>query len=216
MNLAKQIVPALLLTLVLTVLTGLVYPLAVTGIALLVFPHQARGSLIVDHGRVAGSELIGQPFTGPGLFHGRPSAAGNAGYDATASSGSNLGPTSKALADRLAASVKDLGPHPGREIPAGQSGVGGIPAGQSSVGGIPADLVTASGSGLDPHISPAAAELQVARVARERGLSEEAVRRLVRGATEGPQWGFLGEPRVNVLLLNRSLWRSLAAARADM
>lgn len=201
MNLAKQIVPALLLTLVLTVLTGLVYPLAVTGIALLVFPHQARGSLIVDHGRVAGSELIGQPFTGPGLFHGRPSAAGNAGYDATASSGSNLGPTSKALADRLAASVKDLGPHPGREILAGQSGVGGIPA----------DLVTASGSGLDPHISPAAAELQVARVARERGLSEEAVRRLVRGATEGPQWGFLGEPRVNVLLLNRML-----TARPDM
>jgi len=188
MNLTKQVVPAILLTLVLTVLTGLIYPLVVTGIALVVFPHQARGSLIVDHGQVAGSELIGQPFTGPGFFHGRVSAsgaAGSTGYDATASSGSNLGPTSRALADRLAASVKDLGEHPGRDIPA--------------------DLVTASGSGLDPHVSPAAAEFQVARVARERGLSEEAVRRLVRRATEGPQWGFLGEPRVNVLLLNRSL-----------
>jgi K+-transporting ATPase ATPase C chain len=196
MNVAKHIVPAILLTLVLTVLTGLVYPLAVTGIALVVFPHQARGSLIVDHGWVAGSELIGQPFTGPGFFHGRVSAAGSAGYDATASTGSNLGPTSRALAERLAASVKDLGEHPGNEIPA--------------------DLVTASGSGLDPHISPAAAEFQVARVARERGLPEETVRRLVRRATEGPQWGFLGEPRVNVLLLNRSLGRSLAAARAGM
>jgi len=187
MDLTKHFVPAILLTLVLTVLTGLVYPLAVTGIALVVFPHQARGSLIVDHGHVAGSELIGQPFTGPGFFHGRPSAAGTAGYDATASSGSNLGPTSQLLADRLAASVKDLG------------------ADASRPGGIPADLVTASGSGLDPHLSPAAAEFQVARVARERGLTEDAVRRLVRQATEGPQWGFLGEPRVNVLLLNRSL-----------
>ena len=200
MNVTKHIVPAILLTLVLTVLTGLVYPLAVTGVALVLFPHQARGSLVVDHGRVAGSELIGQPFTGPGFFHGRVSAAGaagSAGYDATASGGSNLGPTSKALADRLAASVKDLGTDASRP--------GGIPAGQPGVGGIPADLVTASGSGLDPHISPAAAEFQVARVARERGLSEDAVRRLVRRATEGPQWGFLGEPRVNVLLLNRSL-----------
>lgn len=197
MNVTKHIVPAILLTLVLTILTGLVYPLVVTGLALVLFPHQARGSLIVDHGQVAGSELIGQPFTGPGFFHGRVSAAGSAGYDATASTGSNLGPTSKALADRLAASVKDLGP---------------LPAGTS----IPADLVTASGSGLDPHLSPAAAEFQVARVARERGLSEEAVRRLVRQATEGPQWGFLGEPRVNVLLLNRSLGRSLAAVRPDM
>jgi potassium-transporting ATPase KdpC subunit len=196
-NVTKHIVPAILLTLVLTVLTGLVYPLAVTGIAFVVFPHQARGSLVVDHGRVAGSELIGQPFTGPGFFHSRPSSAGNAGYDATASGGSNLGPTSKALADRLAASVKDLGTDASRP--------GGIPAGQPGVGGIPADLVTASGSGLDPHVSPAAAEFQVARVARARGLSEDAVRRLVRRATEGPQWGFLGEPRVNVLLLNRSL-----------
>jgi len=187
MDLTKHFVPAILLTLVLTVLTGLVYPLAVTGIALVVFPHQARGSLVTDHGHVAGSELIGQPFTGPGFFHSRPSAAGNAGYDATASTGSNLGPTSKALADRLAASVKDLGTDASRP------------------GGIPADMVTASGSGLDPHISPAAAEFQVARVARERGIAEEAVRRLVRRATEGPQWGFLGEPRVNVLLLNRSL-----------
>jgi len=166
MNVAKHFVPAILLTLVLTVLTGLFYPLVVTGIALVVFPHQARGSLIVDHGRVAGSELIGQPFTGPGFFHSRVSAAGSAGYDATASSGSNLGPTSRALAERLAASVKDLG------------------ADASRPGGIPADLVTASGSGLDPHLSPAAAEFQVARVARERGLPEEAVRRLVRQATE--------------------------------
>jgi K+-transporting ATPase ATPase C chain len=184
MSLAKQLVPAVLVTAVLTVLLGLIYPLAVTGLALVLFPGQARGSLIVDHGRVVGSRLIGQPFSGPGLFHGRPSAAGS-GYDATASGGSNLGPTSRALADRVAASVRDLGGGPGRPVPG--------------------DLVTASGSGLDPHISPAAAELQVARVARERGLPEAAVRDLVRQATEGRQWGFLGEPRVNVLELNLAL-----------
>jgi K+-transporting ATPase ATPase C chain len=184
MSFAKQIVPAVLVTLVLTVLLGLVYPLVTTGLALVLFPDQARGSLIVDHGRVVGSRLIGQPFSGPGLFHGRPSAAGS-GYDPTASSGSNLGPTNKALADRVTASVRDFGGGPGRPVPV--------------------DLVTASGSGLDPHISPAAAELQVARVARERGLPEAAVRDLVRRATEGRQWGFLGEPRVNVLELNLSL-----------
>jgi K+-transporting ATPase ATPase C chain len=184
MGFAKQLVPAVLVTLVLTVLLGLAYPLAVTGIALVLFPGAARGSLIVDHGRVVGSRLIGQPFSGPGLFHGRPSAAGS-GYDPMASGGSNLGPTSRALAERVAASVEELGGSPGHPVPV--------------------DLVTASGSGLDPHISPAAADLQVPRVARERGLPQAEVRRLVRQATEGRQWGLLGEPRVNVLLLNRSL-----------
>jgi len=184
MTFTKQLVPAVLVTLVLTVLLGLVYPLVVTGLALVLFPAQARGSLLVDHGRVIGSRLIGQPFSGPGFFHGRPSAAGS-GYDATASSGSNLGPTSRALADRVAASVKD--------------------SGGSSARPVPADLVTASGSGLDPHITPAAADFQVPRVARERGMPEAAVRELVRRATDGRQWGFLGEPRVNVLELNLAL-----------
>jgi K+-transporting ATPase ATPase C chain len=188
MAFAKQIVPAVLMTAVLTVLLGLVYPLAVTGLALALFPHQARGSLIVDDGRVVGSRLIGQPFSAPGFFHGRPSAAGG-GYDPMASGGSNLGPTSRDLAKRVGAAVAALGGSPSRPVPA--------------------DLATASGSGLDPHISPAAADLQVARVARARGLSAAAVRRLVQQATEGRQWGFLGEPRVNVLQLNLSL-----AARA--
>jgi len=189
MGFAKQLVPAVLVTLVLTVLLGLAYPLAVTGIALVAFPDQARGSLVVDHGRVIGSRLIGQPFTGPGYFHGRPSAAGS-GYDPLASGGSNLGPTSQLLADRVAASVRDFGGGPGR---------------RSGVDGVPVDLVTASGSGLDPDVSPAAAEIQIPRVARARGLPEDAVRRLVEQATTGRQWGFLGEPRVNVLRLNLAL-----------
>jgi K+-transporting ATPase ATPase C chain len=176
------------LTLVLCAITGLLYPAVVTVIAQLVFPRQANGSIVTLNGRPVGSELIGQAFTAPYYFHSRPSAAG-AGYDATASAGTNKGPTDLKLADTLIAGavaqvVKDDGAEKGK---------------------IPADMVTASASGLDPHVSPANAELQVARVARERGADAEAVRTLVQRHIEGRQLGFLGEPRVNVLLLNIAL-----------
>jgi len=152
----------------------------------MLFPKQANGELITQGGKLVGSHLIGQPFTAPGYFYSRPSAAGAAGYDPTASGGSNLGPTNKVLIDRVSASVKALQP----TNPA-------VP--------IPADLVTTSGSGLDPHISPAAAEFQVPRVAHERGMSAQDVRALVQKHTEGRQFGLLGEPRVNVLDLNLDL-----------
>jgi K+-transporting ATPase ATPase C chain len=177
--------PALVLTLLLCGITGAVYPGIVTALAQALFPWQANGSLVTVGGRVVGSALIGQRFTRPEYFHPRPSAAGD-GYDATASSGTNKGPTDRKLADTLvagavAAVVREDGAAPGH---------------------IPSDMVTSSASGLDPHISPANAELQVARVARARGVGEAAVRAVLARHVEGRQFGFLGEPRVNVLLLN--------------
>lgn len=178
--------PALTLTLVLCVVTGLVYPGIVTGIAQVLFPRQANGSLISVNGRVVGSALIGQSFTRPEYFHGRPSAAGD-GYDPRVSSGTNKGPTDSTLAARIAMRV---------DRAVAEGGVRGQ---------IPADLVTASGSGLDPHISPASARLQAPRVAAARGVTAANVQALVDGHTEQRTLGFLGEPRVNVLLLNIAL-----------
>ncbi len=183
-----QLRTGLLMTLVFTVLTGMVYPLLITAIAQGAFHEKANGSLVVRDGKVVGSALLAQKFTRAEYFHPRPSAAGNDGYDAAGSSGSNLGPTSKKLADRVRASVEAFR----KENP-------------EFTGPIPADLLTASASGLDPHVSPAAAEAQVARVARARGMQAEAVRAMVAARTERPDLGILGEPRVNVLLLNLDL-----------
>jgi K+-transporting ATPase ATPase C chain len=181
----KHIVTAVLYTVVTAVLLGIVYPLAVTGLAKVLFPRQAAGQLIERDGVVVGSHLIGQTFAGPGYFWSRPSAAGN-GYDAGNSSGSNYGPTNAALATRVAGTVQTLNP----------KGAGAP---------VPIDLATASGSGLDPDISPAAAYYQVARVAAERHMSEDAVRGLVASHVTPRQFGLLGEPRVNVLELNLDL-----------
>jgi len=183
----NQIKITILATIVLTILFGLAYPLIFTGVAQVLFPHQANGSLVTVNGKLVGSELIGQTFTKPEYFHGRPSAAGK-GYDAANSSGSNLGPTNKALIDRVSSDVQKFR----AENP-------------TYTGPIPADLLTSSGSGLDPHISPASAEAQVARVAEARHVAAEQIAALVAKHTEGRQWGIFGEPRVNVLLLNVEL-----------
>ena len=186
----KQLRPVFMVFLLLTLVTGVVYPLIVTGVAQLIFPEKANGSLIGREGGVSGSALIGQPFDDPKYFWGRLSATPDFPYNSASSSGSNLGPSNPALADAVKGRVEALQKaDPENKAP------------------IPIDLVTASGSGLDPQISPAAAIYQASRVARLRGLSAERVAALVKDATEGRQWGFLGEPRVNVLKLNLALDR---------
>jgi len=181
----KNLITSVLMTLVTTVLFGLLFPLVITGLAQVFFPSKANGQLLTRDGKVVGSTLIGQSFSSPGYFHSRPSAAGT-GYDADNSGGSNLGPTNQSLIARV------------------QGDAGRLQA-ENPRTAIPMDLLTTSGSGLDPHISPEAAEFQVPRIAKERGLSEDKVREAIRRHTESRQFGFLGEPRVNVLELNLRL-----------
>jgi potassium-transporting ATPase KdpC subunit len=182
----KNLLISVLMTVVTTVLFGLVYPLIVTGLAQVIFPEKANGQLIKRNGTVIASRIIAQPFVGANYFHPRPSAAGTNGYDASSSGGSNLGPTNQKLIDRVNGDVASAqAENPGKPVPI--------------------DMVTTSASGFDPHITPAAAEFQVPRIAKARGISEESVRALVAQNTQGRQWGFFGEPRVNVLELNLAL-----------
>jgi potassium-transporting ATPase KdpC subunit len=185
----RTLIVAIKMTIALTVLTGLIYPIVMVGVSRVVFPAQAQGSLIVRDGKVVGSSLIGQNFSKPGYFHSRPSAAGDKGYDASASGASNLGPTNKALIEAVKSRLKGVL----EENP-------GVSSAQ-----VPIDLVTASGSGLDPEISLAAAQLQVPRVAKARGISEEQVQKLVEQSTRSRYLGILGEPGVNVVALNLAL-----------
>ena len=182
----RNLLISIWMTLATSVLLGIMYPLAVTGLAQVLYPRHANGEMIESRGKLVGSRLIGQPFTAPGYFHSRPSAAGPAGYDPTQSQGSNLAPTNKALLDRVSASVQTL-------------------QAENPNAPIPIDLVTASASGLDPDISPASAEFQIPRVAKERKMNEADLQALVQRHTQQRQFGFLGEPRVNVLELNLDL-----------
>jgi len=185
MNIMRNLTAAVLMTIVTTIILGVIYPLAMTGIAQVVFPDKANGQLVERNGTVVGSRIIGQGFSSPGYFHSRPSAAGT-GYDAANSAGSNLGPTNKKLVDAVKANVETAR----KENPTAP---------------VPIDLVTTSASGFDPHITPASAAFQLPRVASERGMSEADLQRLVTAHTEGRQFGFLGEARVNVLELNLAL-----------
>jgi len=191
----KELGPGFRLMVVFTILTGLLYPAVMTGVSQAIFPRQANGSLVTVNGNLVGSSLIAQGFTKPEYFHPRPSAAGN-GYDPTASGGSNLAPTSQALMTRMQASVVAFR----KENP-------------DFTGNIPSDILTTSASGLDQHISPAATEAQAARVAKARGISADQIEPLIAQFTEKPDWGFLGEPRVNVLLLNIALDQKFPLAK---
>jgi potassium-transporting ATPase KdpC subunit len=195
----RQLVPGLRIALILTVLTGFLYPCIVTALCRILFPQQAHGSLILKDGRVAGSSLIGQNFNRPEYFHPRPSAAGRDGYDASSSGGSNLGPTSRKLIHRIQRDIEVF--H--KENPEYQ-------------GPIPVDIVTASGSGLDPHISPASAQAQALRIAKARGVSAEQVNRLIAQNIEAPTLGFLGDARINVLKLNLALDRYFPSSGASV
>ena len=189
----KNLITAILMTIATTILLGVAYPLLVTGLAQVLFPKQANGQLIVSDGKVVGSRIIGQAFTSPAYFHSRPSFAGN-GYDAANSNGSQLGPTNQKLIDRVKGNVASA-----------QTENPNTP--------VPIDLVTGSASGLDPDITPASAEFQVPRVAKARALSEEKLRQLINKHTQGRQWSFLGEPRVNVLELNLDLDREFPLSK---
>ncbi len=192
----KNLIISVLMTVATTILLGILYPLFVTALAQLFMKDKANGQLITQNGKVVGSRILAQPFSSSGYFHSRPSAAGANGYDPTSSGASNLGPTNQKLIDRVKADTASAqADNPSQPVPI--------------------DLVTTSGSGLDPHITPAAAEFQVPRIAKARGMTEQDVRRLIGRHTEGRQWGFFGEPRVNVLELNLDLDRAAGTGKGS-